>query len=89
MNASSINHLLYADDVVVFANGSGRSIRCVMDVLKDYECWSGQRVNYDKSVIFFFSKHLLDSRVREIQEEIGFFEGLFPFTYLGAPIVDG
>lgn len=68
--------------LVVFANGSKRSIRCVMGVLKDYECWSGQSVNYDKPAIFF-SKHLLGTRAREIREDTSFSEGLFPFMYLG------
>lgn len=45
-------------------------------------------MNYEKSIIFV-SKHVSGSRAREIQSETGFSEGSFPFTYLGAPIVEG
>lgn len=44
----SISHLLYADDVVVFANASKGSIRCLMEVVNIYERWTGQRVNHEK-----------------------------------------
>ncbi|KAF5475233.1 hypothetical protein F2P56_007063 [Juglans regia] len=88
VGAPRITHLLYADDVVIFANASKRSIRCLIGVLNDYERWSRQRVNKEKSTIFF-SKKLSLGRKREILAENGFVEGHFPFTYLGVPIVDG
>lgn len=55
-------------------------------VLKDYERWIGQRVNHEKSAIFF-SKKLSLCRKRELILETGFVEGCFPFTYLGVLIV--
>ncbi|XP_041025485.1 uncharacterized protein LOC121265883 [Juglans microcarpa x Juglans regia] len=88
VGAPRISHLLYTDDVMIFANASKRSIRCLMGVLHDFEKWSGQRVSHEKSAIFF-SKQLRLSRKREILADIGFVEGKFPFTYLGVPIVDG
>ncbi|XP_042969088.1 uncharacterized protein LOC122301771 [Carya illinoinensis] len=86
--APRITHLLYADDVVIFSNASKRSIRCLMSVLNDYEKWSGQWVNHEKSAIFF-SKKLSLCRKRDILNETRFVEGHFPFVYLGVPIVDG
>ncbi|KAK3188861.1 hypothetical protein Dsin_028422 [Dipteronia sinensis] len=86
--APAISHFLYADDVVIFANASKRSIRGLMKVLKKYESWTGQRVNQEKSAIFF-SEQLSLRRKNEILDETGFVEGKFPFTYLGVPIVDG
>lgn len=88
VNAPRVSHLLYADDVVVFVNGSKSSVRCLMGVLKNYETWLGQRVNFDKSAIYF-SKQLSFRRTRQLLMDTGFSEGQFPFTYLGAPIVDG
>ncbi|XP_042966705.1 uncharacterized protein LOC122300257 [Carya illinoinensis] len=89
VNALRITHFLYADDVVVFVNGSTSSIRCLMRVLKDMSAGQGRGpVNFDKSVIFF-SKHLTYRRTRELLMDTGFSEGQFSFTYLGAPIVDG
>lgn len=32
-----ISHMLYADDIVVFANGSKESVRAIMDTLSIYE----------------------------------------------------
>lgn len=48
-----LSHLLYADDVVFFSNGSKASLRSIINVLKVYEEWSGQVVNKKKSSIFF------------------------------------
>ncbi|TXG56159.1 hypothetical protein EZV62_017472 [Acer yangbiense] len=59
-----------------------------MRVLKNYESWTGQRVNQEKSAIFF-SKHLCLRRKNEILYDMGFTEGKFPFIYLGVLIVDG
>ncbi|KAF5442125.1 hypothetical protein F2P56_037172 [Juglans regia] len=43
VGAPRIFHLLYADDVMIFANASKRYIRCLMGVLHDYEKWSDSR----------------------------------------------
>lgn len=51
-NAPIVSHLLYADNVVVFANSSKHSIQCLMDLVKEYEVWTGQLVNHEKSAIF-------------------------------------
>lgn len=85
VSAQRINHLLYADDVVVYLYGSRKSVRCLMGVLKDYECWSGQGVNYDKSAIFF-SKHQSCRRTWELLAKTSFSEGhfcSFPFHVFG------
>ncbi|KAF5462884.1 hypothetical protein F2P56_018853 [Juglans regia] len=37
-----ISHLLYADDMVIFANGEKKYVKLIMDCLKKYEAWSGQ-----------------------------------------------
>ncbi|XP_040996793.1 uncharacterized protein LOC121242840 [Juglans microcarpa x Juglans regia] len=48
-----ISHLMYADDIVIFANGGNKSMKSLMEVLHVYELWTG----------------------------------VFPFKYLGVPIV--
>ncbi|KAF5446730.1 hypothetical protein F2P56_032333 [Juglans regia] len=83
-----VSHLMYTDDIVIFANGSKRSIKGLMQVLNSYESWSGQVLSKEKSAIFF-SKHILMSRKRSILRISGFSEGSFPFKYLGVPIVNG
>ena len=49
----TITHLLFADDSVVFLEASESSLVVLRDVLRNYEVCSGQRVNMQKSSIFF------------------------------------
>lgn len=81
-------HLLFADDMVIFANGGKRSVKAIKDTLSLYASWSGQVVNEDKSSIFFSSK-ILTPRCQLLLRLIGFSEGKFPVRYLGVPIIFG
>ena len=83
-----ISHLMYADDVVIFTNGSTRSIQELLFVLDTYEKWSGQRINKEKTTIFFSQKISL-GRKRALMTMTGISEGCFPFKYLGVPIILG
>ncbi|XP_042964739.1 uncharacterized protein LOC122298962 [Carya illinoinensis] len=83
-----ISHLMYADDIIIFANGGKKSMRGLMEVLNLYETWTGQILNKNKSAILF-SKKISDPRKSSIIRMIGFSEGSFPFNYLGVPIVMG
>ena len=49
----SINHLLFADDSLLFSKASHSYCANILDVLKNYEAHSGQMINLDKSTIFF------------------------------------
>ena len=40
-----ISHLMYANDVMVFSNGSQRSVRVLQQILIQYKRWSGQTIN--------------------------------------------
>lgn len=83
-----ISHLFYADDIVVFSNGRKSSLRAILNVLKNYEDWSGQMMNKKKSSVLF-SKHIPVARRKSLLGFISFMEGSFHFTYLGFPIVSG
>jgi hypothetical protein len=48
-----ITHLLFADDSIVFLEASLESLTALKRVLEDYESASGQKVNLQKSSIFF------------------------------------
>ncbi|KAF5446820.1 hypothetical protein F2P56_032419 [Juglans regia] len=52
-----ISHLLYADDILVFANGSRKSVRAIRDTLSIHEQWSGQKIK-NGNVSFWFDKWL-------------------------------
>ncbi|XP_042973032.1 uncharacterized protein LOC122304830 [Carya illinoinensis] len=83
-----ISHLLYANDIVIFANGSKASARAIMRVLSTYEQWLSQNVSKGKSSITF-SRHITRPRRRSIQRITRFVEGKTPFKYLGVPIIFG
>jgi hypothetical protein len=48
-----VTHLLFADDSVVFLEASQRSMVTLRRILHDYEASSGQKVNLQKSSMFF------------------------------------
>ncbi|KAA3485540.1 reverse transcriptase [Gossypium australe] len=49
----SINHLFFADNCILFGDATKEGVRTVRDIIREYEMSAGQRVNYDKSLIFF------------------------------------
>jgi hypothetical protein len=51
--APAVNHLLFADDSLLFVKACEEGAREVSDLLEKYCNASGQRVNLDKSSVFF------------------------------------
>lgn len=51
-----VNHLLFADDTMIFCNSTSESCLALLRILQDYESVSGQKVNIAKSAINFSSK---------------------------------
>ncbi|KAL3377123.1 hypothetical protein AABB24_003501 [Solanum stoloniferum] len=83
-----INHLSYADDLVLLTSGDKYSIKLIMKLLYKYQLASGQEVNRDKS--FFLTHHKTDNLFnRRIKRWTGFTQSSFPFNYLGCPIYTG
>ncbi|CAA7062301.1 unnamed protein product [Microthlaspi erraticum] len=79
-----VNHLLFADDTMIFCKADPKSCKELLSILRKYEEASGQKINRQKSAITFSSK--TDQAVRqqvknalEIQQEGG--NG----KYLGLP----
>jgi hypothetical protein len=52
-SAPAVNHLLFADDSLLFVKASTAGARDVTEILKKYCDASGQRINLDKSSVFF------------------------------------
>ncbi|KAH1032597.1 hypothetical protein J1N35_044771 [Gossypium stocksii] len=59
----SVNHLFFADDCILFGDASNEGALTVRNVIRGYEMVSGQRVNFDKSLIYFGAN--VDSQVKE------------------------
>jgi hypothetical protein len=52
-SAPAVNHLLFADDSLLFVKASAEGAHEVANVLEFYCQASGQRINFDKSSVFF------------------------------------
>lgn len=52
-SAPSVNHILFADDCLVFCEASVQEVQSLYDVLQCYKLSFSQQVNQDKSGICF------------------------------------
>ncbi|XP_027152155.1 uncharacterized protein LOC113758673 [Coffea eugenioides] len=78
----SITHLSFADDVLIFSNGSSHSLKNIMQVLKEYQMCSGQLINVQKSCYLVHPSVSL-ARRRVIERITTFAWKSFPIRYLG------
>lgn len=79
-----ITHLLFADDLLVFSDGSRHSITGIKKVLSIFKEWSGLDMNAQKTEIFFGGYSEIEAAV--IADLSGFKIGSFPTRYLGLPL---
>ncbi|XP_070021738.1 uncharacterized protein [Nicotiana sylvestris] len=80
-----INHLSYADDMIIFPSSDETSLMLIMQVLNAYEVASGQLVNKTKSVVYLH--YLIDMKVvNKVESITGIHRNDFPIIYLGCPI---
>ncbi|KAH9750075.1 reverse transcriptase domain-containing protein [Citrus sinensis] len=85
---TDISHLSFADDIVIFANGSRCSLQRVMDFLRHYQAVSGQLISRTKSS--FYIGNPASASCRTIVHSVtGFQWRQLPFIYLGCPIFTG
>ena len=86
-NGPSITHLLFADDILLFFNASLSECHIIKEIFHVYELASGQKINSDKSSIFFSTNTL-----QSLQEIKCFFNANsnVPLEkYLGLPPIIG
>ncbi|XP_055959787.1 uncharacterized protein LOC130014852 [Mercurialis annua] len=86
--APPISHLFFADDCFLFFRATPSEMKVVKDVLDDYENWSGQKVNFNKSNIIFSPNVPSDYR-EEIRLVMGIVEVGDSGKYLGLPSLVG
>ena len=48
-NGPQINHLSFADDIIIFTSTENNSLHLIMKTIEEYEGVSGQQVNKEKS----------------------------------------
>lgn len=83
-NAMKLTHLSFADDLLIFIDGSISSVQNVLQVLKDFEHRSGLAVSFQKTS--FYSSGLSEEEINVIQASTGMLHGTLPFSYLGVPL---
>lgn len=80
-----LNHLAFADDMIILCKVEVKTLKLVTDTLDKYEEVSGQKINKEKSEIYL---HKGVSNGVGIIAEIatGIMRRDFNFIYLGCPI---
>lgn len=81
---SKLTHLCFADDLLIFTEGSLSSVQNVLQVLREFELRSGLAVSVQKSS--FFASGLTQQELDEIKVSTGMPNGLLPVRYLGVPL---
>ena len=79
-----IIHLMFADDLLVFSDGSFHSVSRVKEVMAQFKRWTGMELNPAKTEIFFGGFSQIEAAV--ISDLAGFRRGSFPTRYLGLPL---
>jgi hypothetical protein len=87
-NCSPITHLLFADDLIIFAKATSAEAIIIKSCLDKYCLWSGQAIKISKSLVHF-SKKASAFTITSIQ-------GIFPCKkasasskYLNLPLIFG
>ncbi|KAL4348543.1 hypothetical protein GQ457_17G007650 [Hibiscus cannabinus] len=83
-----INHLLYADDCLLFIKNSEKEARRLKEVLTVYEASSGQKINVEKSSIYF-SNGTSEQSKTALKSILNMNEDVVLGQYLGLPLIVG
>lgn len=83
-----ISHLFFTDDSLLFYRSTKSQWQSLTNVLRRYEEASGQRLNLDKTSIFFSRNSALEDK-KAILEDAGILETQCFDKYLGLPALVG
>ncbi|XP_055830840.1 uncharacterized protein LOC129899857 [Solanum dulcamara] len=84
----SINHLSFADDVIIFTSTSNFSLKMIMKTMQLYEHTSGQLINKEKSQCMI-PLNTDPAIIEKVTSITGFKSTHGPITYLGCPLYIG
>ena len=82
--APSITHMLFADDSYLYCKAEEEQVNSLIQLLQVFEGASGQKVNLEKSVVFFSSNTRVEKKV-QLCELLDMEEASEDCTYLGLP----
>ncbi|XP_056860006.1 uncharacterized protein LOC130494489 [Raphanus sativus] len=80
-----LTHLCFADDLIVFVEGSKESVEGALMVFNEFEVWSGLSISLEKSTIFMAG--ISEVEKSRILNNFPFSVGDLPVRYLGLPLM--
>lgn len=81
---SKLTHLCFADDLLIFSDGSPASLQGIIAVLSEFQRLSGLAISPQKSC--FFPAGLSPAEITELVAISGIPQGFLPMQYLGLPL---
>lgn len=79
-----ISSLAFADDLMIFYDGKASSLRGIKSVLESFKSLSGLEMYTEKSAVYTAG---LEDTNKEDTLVFDFINGMFPFRYLGLPLL--
>lgn len=80
-----LTHLCFADDLMVFTDGTKRSIEGVLQVFSEFAAMSGLNISLEKSTLFIAG--VSEENERDILSCFPLASGTLPVRYLGLPLL--
>lgn len=80
-----LTHLCFADDLMVFTDGTKRSIEGVLQIFEEFSVASGLKISLEKSTLFVAGVSSNDEE--DIHSAFPFTSGQLPVRYLGLPLL--
>lgn len=82
----ALTHLCFAEDLMVFVEGSKELIEGALSVFDEFTVWSGLSISLEKSTIYMAG--ITDVEKSRILSNFPFAEGSLPVRYLGLPLMN-
>lgn len=79
-----LTHLSFADNILVFTDGSTKSLEAVLEIMHQFAGMSGLHINVSKSSIFAAGRN--KASLLQAAASKGFTTGALPIRYMGMPL---
>ena len=80
-----LTHLCFADDLIVFTDGSKRSIEGVLRIFEEFAEASGLKISLEKSTLYIAGT--TSNEAEDILRDFPLVSGQLPVRYLGLPLL--